>query len=146
MRKLRVTSGLLQENSFIVITLNQESNSACREKNHFPFRWIVLYWTKSSGETHRNIGKRKTKYACIVDADESTRPRLERAGHITAKGMKSMTHKSLVHKFIPMPQASKTPDVTAAVEKEWGKKTGVNSSLVANEGQKQERSDRRSKE
>ena len=32
---------------------------------------------KSSGETHRNIGKRKTKYACIVDADESTRPRLE---------------------------------------------------------------------
>ena len=27
---------------------------------------------KSSGETHRNIGKRKTKYACVVDADEST--------------------------------------------------------------------------
>ena len=26
---------------------------------------------KSSGETHRNIGKRKMKYACIVDADES---------------------------------------------------------------------------
>ena len=28
----------------------------------------------------RNIGKRKTKYACVVDADESTRPRQERAG------------------------------------------------------------------
>ena len=27
---------------------------------------------KSSGETHRNIGKRMTKYACTVDADEST--------------------------------------------------------------------------
>ena len=36
---------------------------------------------KSSVETQRNIGKRKTKYAWIVDADESTRPRLERAGH-----------------------------------------------------------------
>ena len=42
-------------------------------------------------ETHRNFGKRKTKYACIVDADECTRPRLEGAGHkphqdhITAK-------------------------------------------------------------
>ena len=34
---------------------------------------------KSSGETHRNIGKRMTKYACIVDADESTRPRVERS-------------------------------------------------------------------
>ena len=37
--------------------------------------------TKCSGETHRNIGKRKTKYVCIVDADESVRPRLEGAGH-----------------------------------------------------------------
>ena len=46
---------------------------------------------KSSGETHRNIGKRKTKYARVVDAGESTRPRPEGAGHkphqdhITAK-------------------------------------------------------------
>ena len=47
---------------------------------------------KSSGETHHNIGKRKTKYACVVDANEYTRQRLEGAGHkrpqdhITAKG------------------------------------------------------------
>ena len=81
----------------------------------------------SGGETHRNIGKRKTKYACVVDSDESTRPRLERAGHkphqdhITAKGMNSMTHCSLLHKFIPMPQALKNPDAKAAVEKEWAK-------------------------
>ena len=67
---------------------------------------------KSSGETHTNIGKRKTKYACIVDADESTRPRLEGAGHkphrdhITAKGMNSLKHYSLVDKFIPMPQCT----------------------------------------
>ena len=71
---------------------------------------------KSSGETHRNIGKRRTRFACIVDADESTRPRLEGAGyklhhdHITAKGMNSMTHYSLVHKFIPMLQAVTIPD------------------------------------
>ena len=83
--------------------------------------------TKSIGETHRNIGKRKTKDACVVDADESTRPRLEGAGHrshqdhVTAKGMNSVTHYSLVHKFIPMPQALKIPDAKEAVEKEWGK-------------------------
>ena len=80
---------------------------------------------KSSGETHRSIGKRKTKYACAVDADESTRPRLEGAGHkphqdhITAKGTKSMTRYSLAHKFIPMPQALKIPDAKAAMEKQW---------------------------
>ena len=75
---------------------------------------------KSSGKTHRNIGKRKTKYASIVDADESTRPKLEGAGqkphqdHINAKGMNSKTHYSLVHKFIPMPQALKIPDQKSA--------------------------------
>ena len=69
----------------------------------------------------------KTKYACVVDADESTRPRLEGAGHkphqdhITAKGMNSMTRYSLVHKFIPMPQALKIPDAKGTVEKEWEK-------------------------
>ena len=68
---------------------------------------------RSSGETHRNIGKRKTKYACIVDADESTRPRPEGAGHkphqdhSAATGTNSITHYSLVHKLIPMPQAVK---------------------------------------
>ena len=70
-----------------------------------------------------SIGKRSTKYACVVDVDECTRPRLEGAGHkphqdhITAKGMNSMTHCSLVHKFIPMPEALKSPDAKAAVEK-----------------------------
>ena len=85
---------------------------------------LVKYRKKSSVETHRNFGKRKTTYACTVDADEYTRPRLERAVHkhhqyhVAAKGTKSMTHESLVRKFIPMPQASKIPNAKAAVEKE----------------------------
>ena len=33
--------------------------------------------------------------------------------------MNSLNHYSLVHKFIPMPQAMKIPDAKAAVEKEW---------------------------
>ena len=68
---------------------------------------------KSSGEIHRSLGKRKTTYACVLDADGSTRPRLEIAvhkhhqDHVTEKGTKSMNHYSFVHKFIPMPQAIK---------------------------------------
>ena len=38
MRKRKMTSGLLQESSFIVITLNPQSNCTCREKKHFLFR------------------------------------------------------------------------------------------------------------
>ena len=41
MRKLKVTSGLLQENSFIVIALYPESNCTCRKKNHFPSQSIT---------------------------------------------------------------------------------------------------------
>ena len=102
---------------------------------------------KSSGETHRNVGKRQTKYACIVDADESTRPRLEGAGHkphqdhIAAKGMNSMTHHSLVHKFIPMPQALTKTRCKGSSGEIIGK-TEDNPSMAADESQKHERSDR----
>ena len=65
------------------------------------------------GETCRNIGKHKTKYACIVDADESLRIRLEGVPHndhedrISAKGINSLSHCNLVHNFMPMPEAKK---------------------------------------
>ena len=79
-------------------------------------------------ETHRNVGNTQDQIRlCVVDADEYTRERLEGAGHkphqdhIIAKGTNSITHYSLVHKFIPMPRAVKIPDAKAAVEKEWEK-------------------------
>ena len=65
---------------------------------------------------------KKTEYACIVEAHESTRKRLEftlprnQEDHIADKGFNSINHYSLVHKFIPMPQAMKIPG--AAVDKE----------------------------
>ena len=77
------------------------------------------------GETCRSIGKRKTKYACIVDTDESIRIRLEgvpqrcHKDHITAKGVNPLSHYNFVHKFIPMPQALKILDA-----KNIGKRKG----------------------
>ena len=106
---------------------------------------------KSSGARHHTIGKRKTKYACVVDADESTRPRLEGAGHkphqdhIAAKGMNSVTQMSLVHKFTPMPQAFHKIQLH---RRQWRKvvKTEQNSGMAADENQKQETGDRWSKD
>ena len=83
---------------------------------------------RSSRETCRTIGENKTKYACIVEADESSRKRLEGAphryheDHIAGKDMNSSSRYKLVHTFIPMPQAMKIPDAKAAVEKNNGKK------------------------
>ena len=81
---------------------------------------------QSSRDTCRSIGKHKTKYACIVEADESLKIRLEgvprryHENHIAAKGMNSLSHHNLVRKFIPMPQARmKKPDAKAAVGKNW---------------------------
>ena len=39
--------------------------------------------------------------------------------HIAGKGETSLQHYSLVHKFIPMPQAMKIPTAKAAVDREW---------------------------
>ena len=100
-----------------------------RRKLEVPMPGAMLCKTPVNcrGETCSSIGKRKTKYACIVDADESMRIRLEgvpqryHEDHITAKGVNSVNHYNLVHKFIPVHQAMKIPDAKAAVEKEWEK-------------------------
>ena len=75
-------------------------------------------------ETCRAEKKCKTEYACIVEADESMRIRMERSLHkdhkdrIAGKGMNTLNHYNLVHKFISTPQAMKIPE---AKEKQWTK-------------------------
>ena len=92
------------------------------------------------------MGKSNTKLACIVEADESTRIRLEVApyryheDHIAVKAINSLSHHNLVHKFISMPQALRIPHAKAAVEKEW--KNEENTGMTADESQKQKRGDR----
>ena len=55
--------------------------------------------------------KIKTKLACILETDESTRLRMEESlpnyheDHIAGKGNNSLQHYKLIHKFIPMPQS-----------------------------------------
>ena len=71
--------------------------------------------------------KVKSKLACILEADESTRLRMgnslpnHREDHIAGKGDNSVQHYNLVHKFIPMRQTLKIPVAKAAVDKEWEK-------------------------
>ena len=71
--------------------------------------------------------KNKTKLACILEVNESTRMRMGNSepsnheDHIAGKGENSLQHYNLVHKFIPMPQPMKIPAAKAAVDKEWEK-------------------------
>ena len=68
--------------------------------------------------------KIKTRLACILEADESSRLRMGNSlpnhheDHIVGKGDNSLHHYNLVRKFIPMPQAMKIPAAKAAVDKE----------------------------
>ena len=70
--------------------------------------------------------KNKTKLACILETNESTRMRMGNStpsnheDHIAGKGENSLQHYNLVHKFIPVPQALKIPAAKAAVDKETG--------------------------
>ena len=69
----------------------------------------------------------KSKFACILEASESTRMRMEESlpnhheDHIAGKGDNSLQHYNLLHKLIPMPQAMKIPAAKAPVDKEWEK-------------------------
>ena len=79
------------------------------------------------GETRSKTYDFKSKFACILEASESTRMRMvgslpnHHEDHIAGKGDNSLQHYNLVHNFIPMPQAMKIPAAKAAVVKEWEK-------------------------
>ena len=80
-----------------------------------------------NGETRSKTFDFKSNLACILEASESTRLRMEESvpnyheDHIAGKGDNSLQHYNLVHKFISMPQAMKIPAAKAAVDKEWEK-------------------------
>ena len=71
--------------------------------------------------------KIKTKLACILEADESTRMCMGNSiphhheDHIAGQEENSLQHYNLVHTFIPMPQALKIPAAKASMDKEWEK-------------------------
>ena len=79
------------------------------------------------GETRGKSNEIKSKLACILEASESTRLRMEGSlpkyheDHIAGKGDNSLKHYNLVHKFIPVPRAMKIPAANVAVVKEWEK-------------------------
>ena len=75
------------------------------------------------GETRSKTHDFNFQFACILEASESTRMRMEESlpkyheDHIARKGDNSVLHYILVHKFILMPQAMKIPEAKAAVDK-----------------------------
>ena len=79
------------------------------------------------GETRSKTNDFKSRFACFLEASESTRLRMEdflpnhHEDHIAGKEDNSLQHYYLVHKLIPMPQAMKIPAAIAAVDKEWEK-------------------------
>ena len=86
--------------------------------------------------------KNKTKLACILEANESTRMRMGNSepsnheDHIAGKGENSLQHYNLVHKFILMPQAMKIPAAESSSSGQGIGKIGENFGVELNESQK----------
>ena len=86
------------------------------------------------------------KLACILEADESTRLRMGNSlpnhheDHIAGKGENSLQHDTLVHKFIPLPQAMNV----LQQKQRWTRngELGENFGVEPDESQKEERGDR----
>ena len=101
---------------------------------------------KNCGSVTSNKIK-KTRLACILEADESKRLRMGESlpyhheEHIAGKGNNSSQHHNLVHKFIPVLQAKKNPAAKSSSGQEMGK-IGENFGVELDESQKQKRGDR----
>ena len=79
---------------------------------------------ESAGKNESNT--RRSKYACVVEAHESARTGLENStklyeDRIAGKGINSLIHYNLAHKFFPTLQAMKIPDAKDGVDKELEK-------------------------
>ena len=98
----------------------------CKVKNH--------QYRETCGESDN----RNSKHACVVEAHESTRKRLERTlpkdhdDRIAGNRFNSLSRSNLAHKFIPVHQAMKIPGAKAAVDKELEKLEKMSASQVAN--------------
>ena len=89
----------------------------------------------------------KTRLACVLEADESTRLRMgeplpnHHEDHIAGKGDNSLQHYNLVHKFIPMPSSYENSGSKSSSGQGMGK-IGENFGVEPDESQKEERGDR----
>ena len=121
-RKLRVIHFIDAEDKKF-----RETIKNARKKLETPIAPAMPCKTCKHGETRGKINDFKSKFACILEASESTRLLMEdcvpiyHEDHIAGEGDNSLQHYNLVHKFIPMPQAMKIPAAKAAVDKEWEK-------------------------
>ena len=85
--------------------------------------------------------KNKTKLACILEANESTRMRMGNSipqnheDHIAGKGENSLQHYNLVHKFILMPQSYENSGSKSSGGQGMGK-IGENFGVEPDESQK----------
>ena len=103
----------------------KETIKNARKKLETSMAPALPFMKKNCGSGASN--KIKTKLACILEANESTRMRIGNSkphyheDHLAGKGENLLQHCNLVHKFIPMPQAMKIPATKAAVDKDWEK-------------------------
>ena len=96
----------------------KETSKNARKKLETPMAPAIPCKTSKKckhGETRGKTNDFKSKIACILEASESTRLRMEESlpiyheDHIAGKEDNLLQHYNLVHKFIPMPQAMEIP-------------------------------------
>ena len=122
-------------------------------KNHSSINARKLRTSKNSqhGATRSKTNDFRSKLACLLEASESARMRMEESlpkhheDHAAGKEDNSLQHYNLVRKFIPTLQAMKIPAAKPAEDQEWDK-LGKDSGVEHNRSQKQTRGDRWSKD
>ena len=101
-------------------------------EENWKHQWLPLCFARRARRTRmrRPVASKtydfKSKFACVLEARESTRLRMEESlpnyheDHIAGKGNNSQQHYNLVHKF-SYASSMKIAAAKAAVDKEWEK-------------------------
>ena len=112
----------------------KETIKNTRKKLETPMAPAMPCRTNKNSQNWRNRGKSneiKSKLACILEASESTRLRMEESipnhheDHIAGKVNNSLQHYNLVHKFIPMHHAMKIARSKGSSGRRMGKMENI---------------------
>ena len=134
--QLKIQSSIMLEDYEEAISLTLRTRSSRKplrmQEENWKHQWLQPCLARHArkvkhGDTRGKTNVFKSRFACILEASESTRMRMEESlpkyheDHIAGKGRQFTASLLFGPQIIPLPQAMMIPATKSAADKEWEK-------------------------